>query len=1573
MEFIVNPGKEEVINSAKGKDTVYFKGVNSTDKLDFIKDGRNLIIKSEDAQATVINYYSEDGLKSTSGVKTIKIDKTETTTEVIDILAAGLVDSGLTFSPDKKGNIKGTIFNDEITGTENANKIYTQGGNDTIYSSLGNDSINLSKGSETLIYTGNFDNDKVYNFSTNDTITFTDISSKNIEFYQIKNDLILKKTNSDKSDLNGEVTLVNYFKALNKGTVGTTINLKDGEVLDILSGTKEIISDFSEGKGGTIKGSVFRDKIIGSVKNDIIYGNGNLNSNKYEIINAGKGKDKIYAGAGKVELKFKQGDGTDTVYLENHPDSLYSFDFEMRDENGNRMFAEIKLVRKGKSKDLNLIYTYDGGKTTDTIIIKNFYKNPEIAEKINIKNYITVNPTDDNKLSTLMTMGALETYISGNGKLIGTDYGDFITGGKGKNTITADAWTDYVYAKGGNDLIYLQNSLDKGEVTNKKGLYFNTGDGVDTIDTTGLEFGTILLYSPSTKLYKTESGNVIAGNMGNYTQNKTDSFYWNDIFNETITYGKTYDISNSKMIFNNFLNINSDIKIENLGNGEILSKEDIKNYIGMYEELGIDRIYHATTGDDYTICGKKYNVINSLDGDDVVVLNKSGSCKAIIDGGNGDDAVVINNISSGAYIKNAETIQINNIKVDNLRFIFNVDKNSEDTYIKNDAISICSTSNIAKMQKNNLITITGKTNEGDDYVYNFINTGAYIENNGIESDLYLADKKGLNSQKFDTETILRVVGKNVQDYMNNNADFFGEKGLNINTYYEFINYNKSLLSSQDLKLYTQHQKALLNIYKNGLSKNDTITSAADEGFKYLEGQKGDDTYVIKENDFKNNKITIFDSVGKNDTIILENIDQETTSLYFDVTLKTNKKGEIVYKKGVVQYTNTGDLQILKDIDLNKNISENNGIKIVDYFKKGKTEKIIANETIYDLSSIQTLSTKVANWLAENGYTSTNEVLTKGTVSAKVNLLLLYRNDETVIKTGAESIEELSGDDIIIAIDGVSSEYTTPPIQSPYEEEPVAVMDNLSMALDDMEPIDPSSQPTEEPTSEPTSEPTADPTTEPTVDPTTEPTVDPTTEPIEPTQPIEPQPTQPTIQTINGFDGNDIIIADNVTQKIIINGGIGNDTIYSGKGDNQILAEEGDDKIIINTNGDSIIKAGEGNDTIIVENVGITTYIFGDEGNDYIDGRNAKYYSVLIGGDGNDTIHSSTNNESSCEIQGGAGDDVIYTYSSNKTVDNVDNVDGLQKINFVRGGSGNDTIYASMGQNNIYVESTVDGSGESNDNDVYYYGGGRDVIHLSNTDHNDWIFEKADNDLVVHHNNENSFTIKDFFTQELKNKNIGQNIKIADRAVDDIGVSINAYLNAEDYGLTQYTTYGDDTLTINESSKYTYNIFTYEGNDVINISADYAARIYNNEGTDILNYTNGIDNESNHEKVNIFFNVKNTYQATDDIYFGDVMIFNNDENLDSFIYNSMYKLKQHEDDNYKDYDAITIESNSVETITLGDNYQITSTQLAELAESVASWLTEEGYSSVAEVVDTKDDAIINSLLAEFDKIEWQPMT
>ena len=1546
MEFLIENGADVTIEERKGTDSIYFKGIENTDQLTFKKNERDLIIESTDAKVTITNYYTQDGLSTKSSVKTLKYDKTPTTPEVINLVKSGLVKSDIDFVPDKKGKIKGTKFADTIYGTGNKDNIYTNGGNDTIYSSQDDDILNLSKGKEHLIYTTDFGKDTVKNFLNGDTLKFTAFTKDDIDLYQNGNNLIFKNDDN-------EITLVNYFKSLTKNKVETTFTFKDGEEIDLMTANKAIISDYSlSAKGKTIKGSKLQDIVYGSDKNDKIYIYENSNITGHEYIQANKGNDKIYTGDGTVELKFQKGDGNDIIYLGNNEKSTYIFDFGMEERYyeplvdkeivKERFFAEIKFIKSQKNNDLKIVYSYDNGKTNDSVTIKNFYKDPKIADRIIINNYVTVNPTDDNKLSTLMTMGAIETYITGNGKLTGTDYGDFITGGKGKNKIYADSWTDYVYGKGGNDTIFLSNSLDSdiSKDTNKKGIYFNTGDGADIIDTTGLEFGTISLYSRSTKLYEASNGDIIAGNMGDYTQNKIDTFYWNDIFDKTITYGKTLDISNSKMIFKDFLNIETDIKIENLGTGKIYDKEALRYDIGHYEELISNKIYNqnnpliydATDKDDYTISGKNYNIINCNDGDDIVLVQKNSSSKAIIDGGNGIDSVVAKNINAGAYIKNIENIQIDNLKKENLRLIFNVDKNSTKPYTENDAISIFNNSNISKSQNKNWIV------SGDN---KFIKTGIFVENNGISSNIYVADKKGLNSQEFDKETTLRTVGKNVQNYFATNSNYFGEEGINVDTYYDFINFNTTTLSSQDLKIYNKHKKALLNIYKTGLSKNDTITSAADEGYKHLEGQKGNDTYIIQENDFLNNKLSIYDSAGKQDTIYLENIDQENTNLYFDVTLKTNKKGAVIYKKGVAQYTNTGDLQILTDIDFTKNISENNGIKIIDYFKKGKIENIITNDKLYDLSSIKTLSSKIANWLAENNYTSTKEVFEKGTKSAIVELLLIYKNEETQIKAGNEAENILTNDDIIIA-DINESANTTPPLtdsETPTESE------NMKNA-----------------------------------------------------------------HRVNGYAGNDLIIADTIKKEIIINSGIGNDTICSGMGDNFIYADAGDDYIILNTEGDSSISGGSGNDSIVVENVGITTVINGESGNDTIDGKNAKYYSILNGGDGDDLIHSSVNIDSSCEIYGGNGNDTIWTYSNaDYATDEVDNIVGKQKISMVTAGSGNDEIHTSKGQNHIYVESTTDTISIGNDNDIYYYGGGEDIIYFSQTDFTEFIFEQQNDDLIIHHKNDNKFTIKDFFTFN------NPNIQMVDSDVNYGSYLVENCLKIGSAGITLNGTNNNDTIRINGKTEYTYNVEGYEGNDLI-VGFEGHSKIYSGDGNDTIYSYSDIENAKNTTQnilVDIYggngddvYYAQSSITRTIDLEGNDTINAYLDQNTLIYDYagtNDQLNLIGAEashnninvilnvtaqgvntylmnDENLskwkqaQNYNSIAIASNQIEKINSSDGYYVTTTQIAELAQDVAGWLTTKGYGSVAEVVQNeKTVGDIDALLAIFDSIEWQQTT
>ena len=1704
MEYIIEKNAEVVIPEKKGKDSVYFKDVTNFEDLIFTKNERDLIIKSDDAQATITNYFSTNGLTTTSSVKTLRIEN-----ESIDLLKSGLIESGLTLRPDKKGKISGSKFTDNIIGTENNDRIYSNGGNDNIFSSLGNDSIYLSSGNENIIYTSNFGIDKIYNLGKNDYIEFTNITKENISAYKEGNNLVLGTNETNK------VTFVNYFKSLNKNNVQTNFQFKDGNI-DFSNGEKEVISLFySARKGQTIKGSVFNDSIIGSNysdkiysnggydvidggkgndkiyaksenciiysegnfgkdtiyntkgsinlifdssintspdfdnllftrknnnliinstnannygtltikdyfksekditigkhkdektlisllknvenityfdystskkgktikgswltdkiygsdKNDKIYGYGNTTGTTKEFIDANKGNDKIYTGSGKFELKFNQGDGKDTIWLTNDEKSTYHFDFGMEEKYyeplidkeivKERHFAEIKFIRTGKSNDLKIVYSYDGGKTTDMITIKNFYKMPEIADKIYINNYITVNPTNNNKLSTIMTMGAIETYITGNGKLYGTDYGDFLTGGKRKDTIYANSWTDYVYAKENNDKIFLANSLDVGISSNIKGLYFNTGDGTDTIDTSNLEFGAIGLYSKSTNLYQTTTGNVIAGNFGGYTQNEINTFYWNDIFNKTVTFGETYDITNSKMIFQNFLNEEADILILNLGTNKIHTKEEIINNMGYYEELSSNKIYNknnpliyeGSENSDYTIAGKKYNIITSNDGDDVIVTSSTKSSKTNIDGGAGKDSVVIKNITAGTTIKNAETIQINNIKADKLRFIFNVEKNSENLYKKDDYITIYSNKNISKGQ-NGLKWVYGNNDN------KYFNSGIYVENNGLDANIIIANKKGLNANNFDTQTLLRVVGSNVQNYFNKNSEYFGENGININSYYDLLSFDTSKLTKAELKVLNKHKKALYNIYKTALSKNDTITSSTIDNFKRLEGQKGNDTYIVKEDDFKNDKIIINDTAGKKDTINIENINKEDTSLFFDVTLKTNKKGKVIYKKGNATYTNTGNLSILSNIDYTKNIEDMNGLTIENYFKKGKIENILSNGIKYDTTSIKTLSTKIANWLAENNYTSTNDVLNNGTVSAKTNLLLMYQDKENIIKRGSELEINLNDDDIIIAKEGFNA-YFTPELS---EEDNSIPNENGNAGG---------------------------------INPDT------------PTFPTTPDLNDNTLR-INGYKGNDLIIADDINRKIVINSGIGNDTIYSGKGENIIYGDLGDDYIILNANGDSSISAGSGDDTIIVEDVGITTYINGDNGNDIIDGRKAKYYSLLIGGNGNDIIHSSTNVESSCEIQGGAGNDTIYTYSdTDSNIDSVDNIEGMQKINIVRAGSGNDEIHTSKGQNNIYIESTTDVTNAANDSDIYYYGGGEDYLYFENTDFSEWIFEQKNNDLIIHHANENKFTIKDYFTFD------DPHIYISDKTDEDIEIEfwdIRSFLNVNYTGVTVYGTAENDTINVNGSNNYRYNLYGYDGddkitstggvcimnggngndiyeakseynqiweidinsnpytifdsNDTINAYIDKSTSIYDYMGTnDELNIINSANNNATHDNINIVFNISNTYTTAQGITFGNTLILD-DTNTSNWAKNTNYK-------------GIGIAGNQIETINASDGYYVTSTQIAQLAEDVASWLTTKGYETVSEVITAeKTVGDIDALLAKFDTIEWQQTT
>lgn len=144
--------------------------------------------------------------------------------------------------------------------------------------------------------------------------------------------------------------------------------------------------------------------------------------------------------------------------------------------------------------------------------------------------------------------------------------------------------------------------------------------------------------------------------------------------------------------------------------------------------------------------------------------------------------------------------------------------------------------------------------------------------------------------------------------------------------------------------------------------------------------------------------------------------------------------------------------------------------------------------------------------------------------------------------------------------------------------------------------------------------------------------------------------------IYGGDGNDFISTSKsaVTAVDWVDGGAGNDKIYTHAGDDKIYGGTGDDDIIAGADDDDIF-GGDGADTID-----------GDAGVDQIDGDAGN--DVIRGGDGND------------ELCGGGDSDDIYGMNDNDCIcggDNVTNDDGIGDVP-LRGDSGTDTCYYYTG-------------------------------------------------------------------------------------------------------------------------------------------------------------------------------------------------------------------------------------------------------------------------------------------------------
>ncbi len=479
-----------------------FKGIADPSELTSSKDGRNLVITKDKTRVTIVNYFSKDGKSTSSKVKTIRVNS-DTNTDVALLDALNISTDWLTFTPDKKGVVTGTVFSDSINMTNSLtaplnskNKGLTINGGkggDDITGTTFNDVISGGAGINTYNYDfGKQSGQDTVKLTKGETLILnltdngTPLACKNVKYGNGKvlgagNDLFIYKDN-----MSNMIRIKNFFKTSATIMIGDE-NLKEFFVSDDFSGL------FLSGKG-KITGTIYNDNIQGSDRND--------------TITAKAGNDKIYTNGGKdtiVETGVYGHDIIDGSLSSKVTVKLSSFDVN------NLEYGEDDLIY---TTDANSSFTYSdfvSGETADLWINagnKSYHVTKNNSEKVDFSKEKTNNIvyfTGNNQEYTGSKKGGVNVIYSFGGE------NKYITQGK-NDTITDygnddDSYTATV-TKSGKVVISDNGGTDSLTLNNKSSdlvLFYNTDNNGNTDDDLVIYNKNAVSYSGLSKAYKNNS------------------------------------------------------------------------------------------------------------------------------------------------------------------------------------------------------------------------------------------------------------------------------------------------------------------------------------------------------------------------------------------------------------------------------------------------------------------------------------------------------------------------------------------------------------------------------------------------------------------------------------------------------------------------------------------------------------------------------------------------------------------------------------------------------------------------------------------------------------------------------------------------------------------------------------------------------------------------------------------------------------------------------------------------------------------------------------------------------------
>lgn len=793
--------------------------------------------------------------------------------------------------------------------------------------------------------------------------------------------------------------------------------------------------DYIDGgsQNDTINGGAGNDTIYGGDGNDYIDGG---DGNDYidggyqdDTINGGSGNDTINAGTGTNTIIVNEGNktiinggGVDTLVF----NSETNIDNLMASTSGNDL---IITDSNGNTATLSEYFSLDSG--IKTIKVGDKTKNTEDFLS-QIQDNVIIGTNNDETL----TGGAEDDIIytrAGN---------DTINGGAGNNVIYLGAGNKTIINGGGVDTLVLSDETDINSL-----VVSTSGNDLIITDSDNNSL-TLSGYFPdghSVKSVKVGNASLVLEDL-TFPFISGESAVYGTKFNDDITATNTSDVkiygyNGNDKIYSNAGNDTIDGGNGNDtiygGNGnDTIEGGDGKDYIYggdgndtinggdgndvLYGNAGDDNIYSGT-GNDIINSGTGSNIINLDEGEktiingggeeDTLVFNSEADIANITASVSGNDLVISGNNTSavlkGYLTESDHSVSIFQVgeetkNIDDLKIYINSDADTIHGTSFHDVITATSTSShvdIYGHEGNDEIHGTEKYNhiyggDGNDTIY-----GSYSWDNlyGDEGDdeIYGGGSGDALRGGNGNDTIYGEAGADTiygesDDYVPNGGDdvLYGGDG-NDEIHGDAGNDEIHGGNDNDIidggigndKIYGDAG----NDNVEGGSGNDTIYAGAgndtikgSDGNDMLYGGAGNDVYEQKENNLADYD-EIYDEAGDSDSLEIK-YNKDSIILRYDIEIDGN--GDIVEENSKNMYITT-----VADFD-----NAEKGVKVTEQFVDGHSIETIKTKDDYTLTTTQinSLRENIAGWLAENGFTSVQQIINSGDETDIGNLIAEFQ-------------------------------------------------------------------------------------------------------------------------------------------------------------------------------------------------------------------------------------------------------------------------------------------------------------------------------------------------------------------------------------------------------------------------------------------------------------------------------------------------------------------------------------------------------------------------------------------------------